>query len=217
MSSTAVNKVSATQTVFSESLKGNQKKQIMPECYFQKVEEEKTAKIEEQSNNQNKYIEEIRASATNTKRKAIQSVFLESLKREQRKQRRRARSAQKKEEKKKAQREKRRKKYREAKIKEKTNCTKPYCSDLYNSSDSFSVVDSKKLHEKNKYERLNTVTIHSCTIPLSVRSNESLMTCSKTKDTFSSNESSTKSKGTAIRAIYIELEKLTKEEENQRK
>jgi hypothetical protein len=184
-------------------------------------QEEKTAKIEEQSNNENKYIEEIRASATNTKRKAIQSVFLESLKREQRKQRRkqrrRARSAQKKEEKKKAQREKRRKKYREAKIKEKTNCTKPYCSDLYNSSDSFSVVDSKILHEKNKYERLNTVTIHSCTIPLSVRSNESLMTCSKTKDTFSSNESSTKSKGTAIRAIYIELEKLTKEEENQRK
>jgi hypothetical protein len=43
------------------------------------------------------------------------------------------------------------------------------------------------------------------------------MTCSKTKDTFSSNESSTKSKGTAIRAIYIELEKLTKKEENQRK
>jgi hypothetical protein len=112
-------------------------------------QEEKTAKIEEQINNQKKYIEEIRASATNTKRKAIQSVFLESLKREQRKQRRRARSAQKKEEKKKAKREKRRKKYREAKINEKTNCTK--------------------------------------------------------------------SKGTAIRAIYIELKKLTKEEEAQRK
>jgi hypothetical protein len=216
MSSTAVNKVSATQTVFSESLKGNQKKQIMPECYFQKVEEEKTAKIEEQSNNQKKYIEEIRASATNTKRKAIQSVFLESLKREQQKQRRRARSAQKKEEKKKAKREKRRiyqKKYKEAKINEKrncakpycsdlhcsndsfflvdpkklhesgtmthlptdnhekTNCTKPYCSELYSSGDSFSVVDSKQMHEKKKYERLNTVTIHSCTIPLSVRSN----------------------------------------------
>jgi len=96
---------------------------------------------------------------------------------------------------------------------EKTNFTKPYCNDLYSSSDLFSVVDSKKMHEKKKYERLNTVTINSCTIPLSVRSND----VSKTKDTFSSNESSTKSKGTAIRAIYIELEKLTKEEENQRK
>ena len=116
----------------------------------------------------------------------------------------------KKEEKKKAQREKRRRKYREAKIKEKTNCTKPYCSELYSSGDSFSVVDSK--HEKKKYERLNTVTIHSCTIPLSVRSNDS-----KTKGTISSNENSTKSKGTAIRAIYIELKKLTKEEEAQRK
>jgi hypothetical protein len=115
-------------------------------------QEEKTAKIEEQSNNQNKYIEEIRASATNTKRKEIQSVFLESLKREHQKQRRRAasraRSAQKKEEKKMAKREKRRiyqKKYKEAKINEKRNCAKPYCSDLH--------IELKKLTKEEEAQR----------------------------------------------------------------
>jgi hypothetical protein len=44
MSSTAVHKVSATQTVFSETLERDQKKQIMPECYFQKVKKRKLLK-----------------------------------------------------------------------------------------------------------------------------------------------------------------------------